>query len=106
MERHTASTVRDEDESLILDVHSLCGWWGRGASSSRWGFGRSLDLPSLRRQVSDSESVALVWQVHAGRFVCEVHSSGIGVGPLDVELRAWLQEPHDVVGMQSDLRDR
>ena len=24
---------------------------------------------------------------------------------LDAELRAWLQESHDVVGMQSDLRD-
>jgi hypothetical protein len=25
---------------------------------------------------------------------------------LDDELRAWLQESHDVVGMQSDLTDR
>jgi Domain of unknown function (DUF5655) len=57
---------------------------------------------ALHRWVDSSrivkrEEYGLGWRIHWVRVA--------GEADLDDELRGWLQESHDVVGLQSDLRD-
>lgn len=53
---------------------------------------RWLDSPRIVK----TEDYGLRWRRHVVRVQSEVH--------LDDELRAWLQESHDVVGLQRDLQ--
>ena len=178
MERHTASTVRDEDESLILDVTpcadgeavehpaadgDLAGLWicprcgARLATRNLWHSCGKFALEDLfaksspaalelaRRYVDLLHTLGDVQVIpQKTRLVCVARVRFAGFSPrrdgflasfalqrwldsprivktadygprwrahyvlvrndtdIDDELRAWLQESHDVVGMQSN----
>jgi hypothetical protein len=70
------------------------------AGASRFLLSNRVGDSSQRRDFSGSSTIATT--VSLARAL-RPHPSAVD---LDSELRAWLQESHDVVGMQSDLAER